>query len=153
MLSRRRKQNALDLRRSLQDLDGQDWGEPPFPSYLVTTCHQLRRKPLQDFTVEDLRIMIGQSIGLEFLLPLALRALADDPFVAGDYYPGDLFKYVLAVTPDYWRSRPQRQAELRAVATLAVSRLQSLEPDEAAWIGQVIDIPRLQRLVDQPDRR
>jgi hypothetical protein len=59
--------------KTLQELEGQDWGDSDFPSYLVRTCHALRRKPLRDFTVEDLRIMIGQNIGLNYLMPLAIE--------------------------------------------------------------------------------
>lgn len=93
--------------RSLQDLDGQDWGEAPFPSYLVRTCHALRRKPLRDFTVEDLRIMIGQNFSLEYLVPLALERLRHDPLAAGDFYPGDLLGCVLGrVQPGFWQERP-----------------------------------------------
>lgn len=76
--------------QSLQELEGEDWGEPTFPSYLVRTCHALRRKPLREFMVEDLRIMIGQNIGLDYLIPLALEHLQQNPLVAGDFFPGDL---------------------------------------------------------------
>ncbi|HEY4384219.1 MAG TPA: contact-dependent growth inhibition system immunity protein [Ktedonobacteraceae bacterium] len=48
--------------KTLQELEGQDWGEPNFPSYLVRTCHALRRKPLRDFTVEDLRIILTDQL-------------------------------------------------------------------------------------------
>jgi hypothetical protein len=93
--------------RSLQELDGQDWGEATFPSYLVRTCHALRRKPLRDFTVEDLRIMIGQNFSLEYVVPLALERLQRDPFAAGDFYPGDLLGCVLGrVQPGFWQKRP-----------------------------------------------
>ena len=68
--------------KSLQDLEGVDWGEPTFPSHLVTTCHRLHRTPLQDFTVEDLRIMIGQQMGLPYLVPLALERLRVNPFAS-----------------------------------------------------------------------
>lgn len=104
--------------RSLQDLDGQDWGEAPFPSYLVRTCHALRRKPLRDFIVEDLRIMIGQNIGLEYLVPLALEHLQHGPFAAGDFYPGDLLGCVLGrVEPGFWQKRPDlRQAVEEIIA-------------------------------------
>ena len=81
--------------KSLQELDGQDWGEPTFDSHLVTECHRLRRVPLRDFTVEDLRITIGQQIGLDYLIPLALERLEDDPFAEGAYYPCDLLVSVL----------------------------------------------------------
>src|SRR5438132_1243460 len=84
-----------EKRHTLQELEGQDWGEAHYPSYLVRTCHALRRKPLRDFTVEDLRIMIGQNFSLEYLIPLAIEHLQRDPFAAGDFYPGDLLGCVL----------------------------------------------------------
>ena len=62
----------IDKTKSLQQLGDHDWDEPTFESHLVQTCHKLRRKPLEDFTVEDLRIMIGQAIGLPYLVPIAL---------------------------------------------------------------------------------
>jgi hypothetical protein len=97
--------------QSLQELEKQDWGEAPFPSHLVRTCHALRRKPLRDFTVEDLRIMIGQNISLDYLIPLALEHLQRDPLVAGDFFPGDLLANVLKVKAAFWHVYPHlRQA-------------------------------------------
>ena len=104
--------------QSLQDLDGQDWGEATFPSYLVRTCHALRRKPLREFTVEDLRIMIGQNIGLEYLVPLALERLQRDPFAAGDFYPGDLLGSVLKVQSSFWQQRPDLRQAVAAIVAL-----------------------------------
>jgi hypothetical protein len=71
-------------------------------SYLVKTCHSLRKKQLKDFSVEDLRIMIGQNIGLEFLIPLALDVLKDNILADGDLYEGDLLKSVLTSDKKYW---------------------------------------------------
>jgi hypothetical protein len=65
----------LDRNRSLQELEGVDWGDPTDQSSLVTTCHRLRRRPLIQFTEEDLRIMIGQNISLPYLIPLAVERL------------------------------------------------------------------------------
>ena len=62
----------FDRSRSLQQLDGQDRGEPTFRSHLVRECRRLRRVPLRDFTAEDLRSAIGQNVGLEYLVLLAL---------------------------------------------------------------------------------
>jgi len=39
-----------------------------------------RKKVLNDFTVEDLGIMTGQNIGLDYLVPLAIGVLSDDLF-------------------------------------------------------------------------
>lgn len=71
-------------------------------SHLIKTCHELRKKQLQDFTTEDLRIMIGQEIGLYFLIPLAIETLTNDLFAEGDMYEGDLLKNVLEVDTKFW---------------------------------------------------
>ena len=35
--------------------------------------------------------MIGQKIGLDYLLPIAIKVLEKEPFIETDYYEGDLF--------------------------------------------------------------
>jgi hypothetical protein len=91
------KMPDFDRRKSLQQLESQDWGEPNFHSHLVTECHRLRRVPLREFTAENLRIMIGQDIGLSYLVPLALELLSTDPLTEGDFYKGDLLQSLLRV--------------------------------------------------------
>ncbi|WNM18246.1 contact-dependent growth inhibition system immunity protein [Flavobacterium capsici] len=76
-------------------------------SYLIKTCNALRKKELQDFTTEDLRIMIGQEIGLPFLIPLALETLKDNLFAEGDMYEGDLLKNVLEIDTKFWNDNEE----------------------------------------------
>jgi hypothetical protein len=73
----------------------------------------LRTKPLRDFTVEDLRIMIGQQVALNRLVPLALKRLRPDPLMAGDSYPGDLLASVLRVDAAFWDWSPDLTVEMR----------------------------------------
>jgi CDI immunity proteins len=73
---------------------------------LVTTIHRSSRKPLDEFTAEDLRIMIGQNIGLNYLLPLAIEHLEENPLASGDFYRGDLLKNVLSIDLHFWREYP-----------------------------------------------
>ena len=94
----------VDLNNTLEQLDQQDWGDPGYDSYLVKTCHQLRKKPLKEFTTEDLRIMIGQNINLEFLIPLAIEKLKEDILAEGNYYEGDLLNNILNSEKQYWLS-------------------------------------------------
>jgi hypothetical protein len=101
--------------KTLQELEGKDWGEPNLSSYLVRTCHTLRRKPLQDFTVEDLRIMIGQNISLNYLMPLAIEQLERDPLIAGDFYPGDLLANVLRVESGFWQLQPHLRRAVQEI--------------------------------------
>jgi hypothetical protein len=91
-----------DKSKTLDELEGVQWWPPKYNSYLVTTCHGLRTKPLADFAVEDLRIMIGQGIGLAFLIPMALEVVEANAMAQGDYYPGDLLQSLLGVSRDVW---------------------------------------------------
>jgi len=118
-----------DLDKSLQDLEQADWGEPTYDSYLVKTVHRLRRVPLRKFGVEDLRIMIGQKIGLVYLVPLALNELRKCPLAEGDYYPGDLLNMVLRTDPQLWREHPDWRAEVREIGVLALKRLHETPSD------------------------
>jgi hypothetical protein len=119
--------NDFDRTKSLQQLEGQDWGEPTYDSHLVTECHRLHRLPLGEFTPESLRIMIGQQIGLRQLIPLALELLGEDPFVSGDYYEGDLLEAVLRADSRFWISSPDLRSEAGRIAQRALLLLPSLE--------------------------
>ncbi len=90
--------------KSLESLEKKTWPalSSDEGSYLIRTCNSLRKKQLQDFTTEDLRIMIGQEIGLYFLMPLAIETLTDNLFAEGDYYEGDLLKIVIDVDTKFW---------------------------------------------------
>lgn len=73
-------------------------------SYLIKTCHSLRKKQLSDFSIEDLRIMISQDIGLKYLLPIAIEKLNENILVEGDYYEGDLLNVVLNSDVAFWKT-------------------------------------------------
>ena len=90
--------------KSLESLEKDYWVEPEDSSYLITTCHQLRKKQLKYFSTEDLRIMIGQSIGLKFLIPIALETLQKNILAEGDFYDGDLLKATLTSDKEYWKT-------------------------------------------------
>ncbi len=90
--------------KSLESLEKKIWPtlSSDEGSYLIKTCIALRKKQLQYFTTEDLRIMIGQEIGLYFLIPLAIETLTDNLFAEGDMYEGDLLKNVLDLDTKFW---------------------------------------------------
>src|SRR5262245_43972783 len=106
------------LNRTLDELEGVEWGEPTYPSSLVTTCHRLRKVPIGQMSVEDLRILLGQSIGVPYLLPLALEILSANPLAEGDYYPGDLLSSVLYLDSQTWRQYPEWAERLEWIARI-----------------------------------
>jgi hypothetical protein len=85
----------FDTSKTLDQLENKVWGPPNYDSHLVKRCHELRTVPIKDFGPEDLRIMLGQSIGVRFLLPFALEKLERDPLLSGDMYSGDLLQNVV----------------------------------------------------------
>ena len=103
------------LECTLDELEGVTWGEPEYQSHLVIECHRLRTVPIGRFTVENLRIMIGQQFGLPFLVPLALDKLEENPFAEGDFYRGDLLLMVLKVKSQFWERHSELLARLDAV--------------------------------------
>jgi hypothetical protein len=109
--------DTCQRRQSLDQLEGIEWGPPPFESHLVATCHRLRTKPIGDFTPADLRIMIGHEIGLTFLVPLALEVLERDPLIEATFIPGDLLSSVLRVPHDFWRRHPKLRSRLDAIVS------------------------------------
>jgi len=68
-----RQKPADESKRVLDILDPPAWDPaPPDAPFLTKRCHELRTKPLGDFTVEDLRIMIEQKVALHRLVGVAL---------------------------------------------------------------------------------
>ena len=105
---------------SIEELEADRWPEPDFDSHLVRECHRLRKTQLRLFTVENLRIMLGQDIGSRYLVPIALERLEADPFVAGDFYPGDLLCSVLSLPREFWSANPELRTRVAAVAARAI---------------------------------
>ena len=88
----------------LEQLENEVWKEPGYNSNLVITIFNLRKKPLSDYTIEDLRISIGQNVALVYLIPLAIEALKKNILAEGHHYEGDLLKMVLDSDVEYWRT-------------------------------------------------
>lgn len=116
----------LNRDRSLEELERDRWPAPSADATrLVATAHALRRRPIGELAVEDMRLLIGQDIGLSYLLPLALKVLRDNPMAEGDMYEGDLLSAVLTRNPAVWTESPELGRELRAI----VSELTDPPPD------------------------
>ena len=135
--------NEIDRSRTLTKLEKEDWGPPTYDSYLVRTVHALRYKPLRDFTVEDLCIIIGQSFSLPFLIPLAIEQLRENVLSEGGSYTGNLLMAVLASEATFWRGHPDLWREMLGVIDQlpAVSEDRSddlafLEPDLSFLIAR-----------------
>ncbi len=93
--------------KTLENLEKDIWVKPDFGSHVVKRCYELRKVPLNKFTIEDIRLMIGQQIGLKYLILLAIDALNKDIYSHGDLYPGDLLKTLLFVNTNFWEANEE----------------------------------------------
>ncbi|MET9399450.1 contact-dependent growth inhibition system immunity protein [Kitasatospora sp. NPDC002965] len=115
----------VDRDRSREELERDRWLAPSGgETRLMATARELRRKPIGGLTVEDLRLLIRQDIGLAYLLPLAVEVLWGDPLAEGDMYEGDLLAAVLTRSTKAWTECP----ELRRDVRLIVSQLADVPP-------------------------
>ncbi|MEU4091639.1 contact-dependent growth inhibition system immunity protein [Streptomyces sp. NPDC026673] len=108
----------LDRDRSLEELARDRWPAPSADATrLITTAHALRHRPIGELTVEDMRLLIGQDIGLPYLLPLAVEVLRENPMAEGHMYEGDLLSAVLTRSPSLWAEFPELGRELRGIVS------------------------------------
>jgi len=115
------------LEKSLTELEGEDWGFSDDESYVVRNCTNLRHKALKEFSVEDLRIMIGQNIGVKYLVPIALDILDARIFSEGMHYPGDLLCNVIRVNPKFYEENQKLKNKVLYLIEKAKNQLQELD--------------------------
>lgn len=89
--------------RSIEELENDFWGEPEFGSYVVTACHRARKKPLSELSAEEIRLLVGQRIGLKYILPLAVELIQSEPLLEVTFFEGDLLCQLLRLEEVHWR--------------------------------------------------
>ena len=102
---------------TLEQLESDVWPPTDVHTNLIDTCHRLRKKPVEELSAGELRIMIGQKLGLRYLVPLALDLLENDPLMDATFYPGDLLEAVVSADEDLFKGKPKISGRLRALAT------------------------------------
>ena len=98
----------FDRRLTLESLENDFWKEDPHSQTigLIEKCVRYRKIPIQNLTVEQVRMLIGQQISLDYLLPIAFEFLKEDILSHGDFYEGDLLESIFRANQNYWASRP-----------------------------------------------
>jgi hypothetical protein len=110
-----------DMNKTLSELEGDDWGDASDDAtFLIRRSHQLRHVPVSRLSVEELRMLIGQEIGLAWLVGIALDRLEICPCVEGDMYPGDLLQSVGMISSSYWKLHPNQASRLSSIIARAM---------------------------------
>lgn len=99
--------------KSIENLEKDIWGQSPKDSTpLVDKVHHLRTIQIEKLEPKDIRFLIGQNVGLKFLIPLALDILKADLFVDTDLYEGDLLRSVIQVNNHFWENNKELKHQL-----------------------------------------
>ncbi|PTX18272.1 hypothetical protein C8N40_10671 [Pontibacter mucosus] len=69
--------------------------------------------------------MIGQNIGLRYLIPLALDKLDENILADGDLYDGDLLQVVLKSDKEYWKAERENWKRMCGIFNRDISLLES----------------------------
>jgi hypothetical protein len=123
----------IDRNKSLEQLDGERWGEPPADATsLVRTVYEWRRRPIGTLEPHELARLLGQNVGLPWLLPLGVeivREAAEQP--TGGFLDGDLLYALVTRSPEVWTANPEPALELKT----AVSML----PELSRYVKQEVE--------------
>ena len=129
---------------TLEQLESDVWPAPEYSSSLVRKCHQLRKKPLAEFEVEDLRIMLGQQIGEKHLVPLALERLSENILAEGDFYEGDLLNSVLRLPASFWKANFPMLLELKGLLHANRDVLETFDTTESIREELLLGVRRVE---------
>lgn len=99
--------------KSIENLEKDFWGESPKDSTtLVDKVHRLRTIQIEKLEPKDIRLLIGQNVGLRYTIPIALEILSKDIFIDSELYNGDLLQSILKVNMDFWNENKELKAKL-----------------------------------------
>jgi hypothetical protein len=113
-------------KQTLESLEGIIWPPPNVHAHLIDAVHRLRKKPIDEFTIEELRIVIGQGEGLQYLIPQAIAMLERDPFAEGDCYPGDLLVAVSS-NKKWLKERPELFSRFQKIVLSLKTKMDNLD--------------------------
>lgn len=122
--------------KSISELEGWKWKGviPNRETHSGVECrfYELHSKPISELDIYDIRFLIGQNSGLEYLVPYALNKLKEDIFLEVEYYPGDLLCSLLQINnePNYWVTHHETKQALINLYTEQKKRLGSIDAND-----------------------
>jgi hypothetical protein len=81
--------------------------------------------------------MIRQNIGLDYLVPLAIQHLNENPLLRGDGYPGDLLTNTLSIRDKFWDEHVDLKQEIDEIVLSAIKKLESLSEEDVVFCDAV----------------
>lgn len=102
---------------TLEQLENDIWLEPDVRTSLVDACHRLRKIPIDALSAGEIRLLLGQRIGVLHLAPQAIQLLEVDPMLDATFFPGDLLTAVLRADNNRYRGFPELRSRLITIVS------------------------------------
>ena len=113
--------------KSIEQLENDYWKEPSeFPTGLVERCYKYRKIPLTNLTIEQIRTLVSQNIGLKHLIGLTLIKLEQNILAKGDFYEGDLLIAASHISRNFWN---QHSTEYKKFKNLVESKSEVIKTE------------------------
>ena len=113
--------------KSIEELENDYWEDSDFNSYVVQTTQNARKKPVSQLSDEEIRLLIGQKIGLKYLIPIALLLISKDPLVEVTFYKGDLLSQLLSLSYHDWEHNEEDLKYFQKIINDNLTLIQSCE--------------------------
>jgi len=89
--------------KSIEQLEKDIWKNPSeFPTDMIEKCYRYRKIIIAELTNEQIRLLISQKIGVEYLIGIALEKLERNILTECDFYEGDLLMAVSSLPTEFW---------------------------------------------------
>jgi hypothetical protein len=124
------------INKSISELGNWKWKDeiPTRETHSGTECrfYELHKIPLLKLDLSDIRFLIGQNSGLEYLVPDAIDKLKENIFIEAEYYQGDLFCSLLLINNEsnYWNSHKKEKQQLIDLYSEQKRNLGTIEDEE-----------------------
>jgi hypothetical protein len=112
----------------ISDIDRSLSSRPKLESGVSVRAHALAGRHLEELTLGDIAFCLRQGIAAPEVMARAIDALAAQPLVEAELYPGDLLSAALHAEEKGWLLADQRN-ELRAICSSAIAGGATLATD------------------------
>lgn len=129
------KRDKRSEEKTLTQLERDDWGPCTSESEIIQRLFRLRHKPLKLLALDDLRTAIHFGVGLNYVLPIVLDLLWNDPWLDSGNYTGDLLEAALRVGSDFYLSHPDYYRKVMGIAAEAVRVWDAMDTESREFSG------------------
>jgi len=89
--------------KSIEQLEKDVWKKPSkFPTDLIEKCYRYRKINIAELTNTQIRLLISQKIGVEYLIGITLEKLERNILTECEFYEGDLLVAVSSLPTEFW---------------------------------------------------